>query len=399
MRILQCKCGRISEIIIYLCENKTLLDKNKNYKREQATAAMLNAYKDELDRLSTSSPGGDMSLLMQMLAFPTQDTITFDSPMMHEFQNMSEEAVVRAERKERKRELNRRKERINLSDKQRSAHFIRKQKEYDVEVGEKLLELDEWIDDIETFEARIPNQQDFDSKINEIHDGLKELYSRINPFLLFKNGADDTALCGRILIKMEKDWDSEEEKEAVCLMSALQWLIRQQAANCPVVPETTDCAEAGEETEETSPVPVVPQKEEDEETTALRKLLVEKLHIPTDGDNSDITFGDKTYSQGQILASTMSLYRDKNIEWAKTTSKFAGKVAPILNRSKGSIEKKINRPLKNIKDIPLKNLSEEEIMKRGNSKALSKQIYKEWEGLYPIVLQLSESVPEHKIGQ
>ena len=126
---------------------------------------------------------------------------------------------------------------------------------------------------------------------------------------------------------------------------------------------------------------------------------MEKLHIPTDGDNSDITFGDKTYSQGQILASTMSLYRDKNIEWAKTTSKFVGKVALILNRSKGSIEKKINRPLKNIKDIPLKNLSEEEIMKRGNSKALSKQIYKEWEGLYPIVLQLSESVPEHKIGQ
>ena len=191
-----------------------MTDLNKHIERKDI-AAMLSSYKDELDKTSTSLPRGNMSLLMQLFPHLADDAKTFNKQIESATQLLSELRTVSVDRNDPKKKVNDRLKRIRLSDEERSLHFAHKQKEYKVEVAEKLLELEEWYDDFLTFDGRSPNEQEFSKKLNEIQDELKELDSRINPDLFFKDGPDDVVLCGRILIKNEINWDSTQEKHNI----------------------------------------------------------------------------------------------------------------------------------------------------------------------------------------
>ena len=113
--------------------------KRKDNIREKAV--MLNIRKDELDKLSTSLPGKDMPAFLNMLAYLIQQEKSLG---ISETLDISKEDIVRVDRNERKKKVNDRLKRIHLSDEERSLHFAHKQKEYKVEVAEKLLELEEW---------------------------------------------------------------------------------------------------------------------------------------------------------------------------------------------------------------------------------------------------------------
>ena len=128
-------------------------------------AVMLNIRKDELDKLSTSLPVKDMSILWNMLTYLMRQDKSIEISVT---QDMSKANTVREERKERKKKVNERLKRIHFSDEKRSLYFVQKQKEYDVEVLEKLLELEEWYVCIQEYDGRTPNEHDYLKKFNEM---------------------------------------------------------------------------------------------------------------------------------------------------------------------------------------------------------------------------------------
>ena len=143
-------------------------------------AVMLNIRKDELDKLSTSLPVKDMSILWNMLTYLMRQDKSIEISVT---QDISKANTVREERKERKKKVNERLKRIHFSDEKRSLYFVQKQKEYEVEVSEKLLELEEWYDDFMTFEGRTPDELEFSKKLNEIKDELKEMQELVGGYI------------------------------------------------------------------------------------------------------------------------------------------------------------------------------------------------------------------------
>jgi hypothetical protein len=214
--------------------------------------------------------------MQQLLAQTKPDMPLLNKTVTPENLAIPKRNTVRDERKERKKQNTKRRERLHSSDEQRCKHFVKKQKQYDAEVDDKLLELEEWYDDIDCFEHRTPNVQDFASMADKLSNDLKELAPRFNPNDLFNDNPENTALCGRLLIKMEDDWDENEEQEAVCLMSALQWLVRKKNE----LTSTTMTNQA--ETIPTPPSSAI-KKEEDAETAELLKLLTNsRINIEKD---------------------------------------------------------------------------------------------------------------------
>ena len=328
---------------------------------------MLSSYKDELDKTSTSLPRGNMSLLMQLFPHLADDAKTFNKQIESATQLLSELRTVSVDRNDPKKKVNDRLKRIRLSDEERSLHFSHKQKEYKVEVAEKLLELEEWYDDFLTFDGRSPNEQEFSKKLNEIQDELKELDSRINPDLFFKDGPDDVVLCGRILIKNEINWDSVQEKQAVCLFSAFQWAIRKRNETIGIMTSNTQeelkMSLSGISAETatvsipiTSDITVVDtEKEEHQEADEMDDVL--KNAYSTLCDTKDEENEQKKYTLGHIytVLKHMSCKRGKN--WAQNNRTFSMHFAPLIGVTPHSIESAISRVANEIKEVSLDNMA------------------------------------------
>lgn len=378
---------------------------NKKRDNPKDAAAMPTSKLDELNKLYISSPATDMSLLMQMLAQPKNDQPDLIRPILPEnlgipkisipdYLGMPQIDIVRDKRKESKRQNNERRERLNLSDEQRCKYFAKKQKQYEVEVDKELLKLDEWSDDIDLYEHRTPNEQDISLKFDELNKQLKQLEPRFNPNDLFKNGPEDTALCGRLLIKKEEDWDDDEEQEAVCLMSALQWLVRMKN-ELPAITVSDH-----EESMSTPPPSMI--KEEDTETAELL-ILLDNSGINIETDQSSIILDGKSFSQGQTLIAIMQKYQDEGKEWAKNPSKFSHKIvlgktestelSPNQQKKADAISKRMRRAKKDIGNARLKDLSAESIRKATESSLKGAQVeYDKWDGLYLSVQKILDTV-------
>ena len=368
------------------------MDELKRKENINKKAGMLNIRKDEIDKLSTSLPGKDMPTFLSMLAYLMQQEKSLGISVT---QDISKEDIVRVERNERNIKVSERLKRIYSSCEERSLHFAHKQEEYDVEVSEKLLELEEWYVCIQAYDGRTPNEQDYSEKFNEIQKELQELNSRINPTLFFKDGPDDVALCGYILIINETKWNASDEQKAVCLMSALQWLVRlrNELPTITTIPNH-------EETISTPPPTAI--KEEDAEVAELLQLLAD-LKINIESDQSSIALDGKHYCQGQILTAIMQKYQDEEKEWAMNPNRFSQKIVQSeaesaeltseLKKKADAISKRIRRAKRNIGEARLKDLSAESIQKSTKSSLRGAQLeYDKWDGLYSSVRKILDTV-------
>ena len=330
---------------------------------------MLNIRKDELDKLSTSLPGKDMPAFLNMLAYLIQQEKSLG---ISETLDISKEDIVRVDRNERKKKVNDRLKRIHLSDEERSLHFAHKQKEYKVEVAEKLLELEEWYVCIQAYDGRTPNKQDYSEKFNEIQKELQELNSRINPSLFFKDGP----LCGSILIINETKWNSSDEQKAVCLMSALQWLLRQQAKDYEQQTHITTSTE----TKLSKPVNSFDE--------AFKILMTKYLELNVQGTNTQIN--GKQWNKNRLIVATMYVLQSRGTLPTTDETTYAELVAPIVGQDPENLRKNINHHQQDIKPYGcnLKCLNEEYICNNipDDGKGMTRREFtSRWKGMFELI--------------
>ena len=284
---------------------------------------------------------------------------------------------IHSEQIDRKQYVNDRLNRIHFSDEQRSLHFVHKQqKEYDVEVKEKLLEMEEWYDDFLTFEGRTPNEQEFANKFQEIKEELKGLDSRINPDLLFEKGPDDVVRCGRILIKNENKWYSWKEQKVVCLMSAYQWLLRRQP----------------KDDEQQTPNTILNKTHLSNSAIgnkdAIAKLLIDHLKLNQKGTN--ININGNNWNKNRLIVATMHVLQHRGTLPVTDETKYAELLAPIIGQPAEGLRKNINHHLQDIKPYGcnLKDLNEDYISNNfpEGGKGISAREYRiRWKGMFDFI--------------
>ena len=348
-----------------------------NLKALDCTNNTYDRYNDELDGFPASLPGDTMALLNLMMAGTASGGTTVCMPFESEGIKLPNEDIIRSERNERKRTAKERLNRIQLSDEQRSLHFVHKQqKEYDVEVKEKLLEMEEWYDDFLTFEGHTPNEQEFANKFQEIKEELKGLDSRINPDLLYKNGPDDVVLCGRILIKNENKWNSWEEQKAVCLMSAYQWLLRRQP----------------KDDEQQTPNTILNKTHLSNSAIgnkdAIAKLLINHLKLNQKGTN--ININGNNWNKNRLIVATMHVLQHRGTLPVTDETKYAELLAPIIGQPAEGLRKNINHHQQDIKPYGcnLKDLNEDYISNNfpEGGKGISAREYRiHWKGMFDFI--------------
>lgn len=309
-----------------------------------------------------------------------------DIPNFHHFFNslydLSSDIIrFNEEEKEiRKLHNSERRKRLNFTDEQRKEHYAQKLLEYDEEIDDALTELHEWRAEIMMWEERIPNISDYNRKREEIHKALNMLVPRLKPESLFREGVDDTARCGQLLILMEKDWDgTEKEERTVCHMSALQWLIRQQAVDCVKMPKIIDEVNEGEEEKKTEVTSF---------NEALRIICCDCLHLDKGEKNTKV--GEKVWNKNRLIVALMHVLTYRKSLPFNDEKSFAKQVAPIIGKDAENLRKSINRIQLTIKPYGrnLKELSERYIKRNPSNdvNAMTARNYKVyWDGMFELI--------------
>ena len=215
--------------------------------------------------------------------------------------------------------------RLRYSPKQNQEEFSRKQKKFKREIEEIKEEYIKWIYDIDYYDSRTPNAEELEREKSAIKDIIKYIDKRMDPERFFKNGPDDTELCGRFIIKMERDGYSDEDIiDMVCLLSALQWLMRKEAEIC------SGLSSSDEKNDSSDTTSSITEVEEDEETAMLQKFL-EKLkpHFKR-GVTYRLLFIAKDICHSELVK-----------PYAITIQKFSEKIAPMLDKKPKSLNTQI----------------------------------------------------------
>lgn len=278
--------------------------------------------------------------------------------------------------------------RLNYSDKQRQRHYASKLKEYSIEIDDTLTELCDWRSDFITWEERIPNQRDYEQKINAVKDLLRVLFPKLNPDSLFREGVNDTARCGQILIKMEKSWQDNEEEQAVCLLYSLQWLMSMQAKDCVCIIDDTNT-----ETQPTN----VPPKKESTVNEAIEILYTKYLRLNSEGTNTKI--GERNWNKTRILVASMHVLGHKGTLPTDDEKAYAKLVAPFIDADAENLRKNINRVQQEIKpfECNLKDLNEDYIKNNPpeSENAMTRKKYKDnWKGAFELIDGLIETMDD-----
>lgn len=213
--------------------------------------------------------------------------------------------------------------RLRYSPEQNQKEFAREQEKYKTEI-EKIIEAYvKWIDDKDFYYNRMPNTEELKREKNAIKNIIKYIDKRMNPERFFEDGPDDTALCGKFLVKMDdKGFSDEDYIDMVCLLSALQWLIRKEAEICPVLSSSDE--KTGLSDDDNT------EKVENEDTVMLRKFLENlKPHL-TRGVEYRLLFIVKDICHNELVK-----------PYAVTVQKFSEKIAPILDKKPRSLNTQI----------------------------------------------------------
>lgn len=223
--------------------------------------------------------------------------------------------------------------RLRYSLEQNQEEFSRKQEKFKTKIKEIKEEYIKWIDDIDFYDNRTPNAEELEREKNAIKDIIKYIDERMDPERFFENGPDDTELCGKFIIKMERDGYLDEDIiDMVCLLSALQWLMRKEAEICSGLSSSDE--KTGLSDEENTDI------EEDEDTVMLRQQI-EKL-----GLLNEEGVGKEFYP---LLYTLRDAWQIQNKTWAIDNTKFGKKVAPILGKIDSTIAKGLNRACEHLR--------------------------------------------------
>lgn len=215
--------------------------------------------------------------------------------------------------------------RLRYSPEQNQEEFSRKQEKFKTKIEEIKEEYIKWIDDIDFYDNRTPNAEELEREKNAIKDIIKYIDERMDPERFFENGPDDTELCGKFIIKMDKDeYLYEDIIDMICLLSALQWLMRKEAEICS---RLSSSDEKNDSSDTTSSITEV---EEDEETAILRIFLENlKPHFKR-GVTYRLLFIAKDICHSELVK-----------PYAITIQKFSEKIAPILDKKPKSLNAQI----------------------------------------------------------
>ena len=182
-----------------------------------------------------------------------------------------------------------------------------------------------------------------------------------------KDGSDDVVLCGRILIKNEINWDSAQEKQAVCLFSAFQWIICKRNDTLGILSSDTqeELKESwlGVNTEtvtvsiqtasETAPVDTEKEecKEADEMDAELKEAYLTLREIKDEENEKN------KYTLGHIYTTLRYMCCKREKKWAKTNRSFSKHFAPLIGVSPHSVDSAISRVADQIKGISLDDMT------------------------------------------
>ena len=129
----------------------------------------------------------------------------------------------------------------NPSEGELCLFFKLMQKQYAPQINSVFKDLRRWSIEIRSRKGRYPICEDFIVKQNEFY---KLLYAKDSDFpfeTYFSNGVDDTADAGAYLLSLPDKNREAEELNAIRLLSAVQWLIRERdklpVESAPVVLE------------------------------------------------------------------------------------------------------------------------------------------------------------------
>lgn len=181
-----------------------------------------------------------------------------------------------------------------------------------------------WHDDIQFYEERTPNVEEYMHEINAIKGIIRFVDHRINPDRFIKDGALDTAFCREYLDRMEWRLWEEDIEDLKCLFHALQWLLHKKAE------DSLEVSPNGEGVNLLDDVLPKATEKEDEETAMLRKFLENlKPHLKR-GATFYLLFTARDICDNQLHKS-----------YAKNVQQFALKIAPILGKSARSLNSQI----------------------------------------------------------
>ena len=315
----------------------------------------------------------------------SEGSISFSSPVMSKVEQLREILLSSDQ---------------NPSEGELCLFFKLMQKQYAPQINSVFKDLRRWSIRVRARKRCYPIREDLIAKQNEFY---KLLYAKDSDFpfeTYFSNGVDDTADAGAYLLSLPEMNREEEELNAIRLLSAVQWLIRERdklpVESAPVVLEADDVVEEEK---------IDSRREADIENEELLNLY-NVLHLGE--GNGLITLGEKSYNRGKILTAVMHMYKEENKSWAENPSRFSNKLVDILpatqnltveekNKKVKAFAKCLNREIPSIKGLHLKDLSVENIcIKTDCLKKIAEEVFDQWDSLYPYVLECRDNIRGQK---
>lgn len=250
----------------------------------------------------------------------------------------------------------------------------------------------EWYEDIQFYEGRKLNDEEYTKEINSIKEIIRFIDKKMDPDRFFQNGPDDTKLCKQYLQRMKnKLWD-EDKEDLKCMFHAWQWLLRKKAE---------DFKELKPVEEEENSTLIGNTEGEDEEL--LKVLTAFEIGVQSHA----IILDEGTIPDKYILVAIMYMYQEEKKPWACNANQLAGKVVSVLPETKNLSEEKktnmtktiyrrlhraINNEMGNLrpKDLDLERI----IRKTGVKKEEADNVIDKYKAASNAVLQCRDNIRE-----
>ena len=228
---------------------------------------------------------------------------------------------------------------------------------------------------------------DFESRIQKELNFLSSLKPNYNLTLIYNDGCFNKAKAGAFLVALHPYPD--DQKTATISLDRIEFLIeRKDFSICDEHLEPNSIPENEETT----------QHNEDIEETSFLSYIVKELKLPT-APKKRIKYGEKEFSQGQVLFALYQYCEDTEKPYTSSIQKFSERLQPLIvpDKTANSLQQLIGRSHEKDKDadigtVRLKNLSVDKIKREtGCSEVKAKQRFKKWDGLYNIVKEKAEA--------
>lgn len=260
---------------------------------------------------------------------------------------------------------------IGTTPEERRILFESFQEKYENEIYHHITDLMLWASTTEHLQDKALSIADYDLRIRGELKKLTAMDATLPVDSYFRNGSDDTAKCGHLLIIKMTVWDEVQQIYAIELLSGIQWLMQEKEK---LISTLKDINPSGN--------PVL----ED----AFKDLLHHYMNMKD--NTSKVTFEGKTFRRDNVIIGLMHYSVDKKVIQSKHLPAFISLIAPILKISDNQIDN-IRRTCTNdetelssyqceLKDLELHHI------KKQNPCAEEKNVeklFRKWDGLYEAI--------------